>query len=494
MIDLQSLTYSYPVSEDPALHGLDWHVGAGEHVVVTGVSGCGKSTLARCLTGLIPHFHGGRFGGQVTVAGVDTRLARPGELSRLVGFVAQDPETQTVMDRVEDEVAFGPENHRLARPEMRRRVEAAMDQCGITHLRERELVSLSGGERQRVVIAAALAMGAPVLVLDEPTSQLDPWGAVEVLDAVHGLHGAHGTTVVLIEHRLGRALREATRLVVMGAGGRIVADGAPDVAIQALPDWSSPLAPDVDLYDGSVICGTERYRATIPEGERAIELEDVSFAYRETVAIENVSLAIERGRVTALMGRNGSGKTTLLKLMNGLLRPTGGAVHVLGQDIAGSPVRAIARRVGYAPQNPSAMLFNETVTAELRFTLRALGTSGDPDGLLRQFGLAEHAVNSPLDLSTGERQRVALAAVLIAPRPIVLLDEPTRGMDAGRKRDLAAYLRRLAAGGAAAVVATHDAGFMADAADRVILLDRGQAVADGPVGTVLLGVPAPLGY
>jgi len=500
MIDLERVTYRYPGSRRPALDLFDWHVDAGEFVVVTGPSGCGKSTLIRCLNGLIPHFHGGWFGGRVIVMGTDTRQTRTGELSRLVGFVAQDPETQTVMERVEDEIAFGPENHRLSRAEMRRRVEDALESVGVTSLRDRELVTLSGGERQRVVIAAAMAMQPPVLVLDEPTSQLDPWGAEEALSVLSRLPSRDGTTIVLVEHRLDRVLDKAMRLTVLGAGATIVADGDPDAASRALsyPPPLLELRATVRGFDGetsgrSILESTDHRVGSDwspPAGSTpqvAIQLEGVGFSYRGVAALERVDLDFRGGHVTALMGRNGSGKTTLLKLINGLLRPRSGRVRVLGEDVGQRAVREMARSVAYAPQNPSAMLFTDTVRDELRFTLRSLKLDGDLDEMLEQFGLLAQAAISPLDLSTGERQRVALAAVLLAPRPVVLLDEPTRGMDEGRKRELGVLLRHLAAAGRTIIVATHDTEFVARTADRVALLERGRVLVEGPMRDVLSG-------
>lgn len=503
MIVFDGVTYRYPGRDEPTLREFAWTLERGEYVLLAGPSGSGKSTIARCLTGLIPHFHGGRFGGRVLVFGDDTRGVRPAQISRRVGFIAQEPESQTVMDRVEDEIAFGPENHGLARRDIRWRVEEALDLLGLAALRDREIASLSGGERQRVVIAAAMAMRPELLVLDEPTSQLDPWGAEEVLGVLAHLNADLGTTMVLIEHRLERVLGLVERLVVLSPSGAIAADGTPAAAASAL-DTAPPLlraGRTLGWHPLPLTVRDARRAASVttglpdpptnapaagPVGD-AVELERVSFQYDGWPVLHDISVRFPAGAVTAVMGRNGSGKTTLLKHINGLLRPASGRVRVLGQDIARRGTTDLARFVAYLPQNPSAMLFNGTVDAELQFTLRCLGRPGDVDGTLDRFGLREMARRNPMDLSVGERQRVALAAILVARPSVTLLDEPTRGMDTRRKEGLAAILRELAESGSAVVVATHDVDLAARCADRVVLLGDGQVVAEGPPRRVLCG-------
>jgi energy-coupling factor transport system ATP-binding protein len=235
MISFESVSYRYPRQHGAALHRFTWQVEQGQFALIAGPSGSGKSTIIRCLNGLIPHFHGGAFGGRLMVFGIDTREAEPARLSRVAGLVSQYPEGQTVMDRVEDEIAFGPENHGLVRDAIRRRVEEALEMLGIAHLRSREIATLSGGERQRVVIASAMAMRPPVLALDEPLSQLDPWSAVDVVAALERLHVEQGTTIVLAEHRLERLLDGATRLLVIGPAEEILADGVTREAAGSVP-------------------------------------------------------------------------------------------------------------------------------------------------------------------------------------------------------------------------------------------------------------------
>ncbi len=505
MIRFERVSYRYPGQCRPALAGIDLTVDPGDFLVVTGPSGAGKSSLARAINGLIPHFHGGRFGGRLTVDGLDVTAHGTADLSTRVGFVAQDPETQTVMSRVEDEIAFGPENRGLERRAIRLRVEEALDLLGLSPLRSREIGTLSGGERQRVAIAAAMALRPAVLVLDEPTSQLDPWAAEEVLTVLERLNADLGTTIVLVEHRLERVLGWADRLVMLDRPGTVAADGPPREVVHALA-VGPPLAR---LARG---LGWEPTPLTVREARRVlaqfgpdpaalgappareprpgaplVRLERVSFAYGDRLVLREVSVSFAAGQVTALMGRNGAGKTTLLKQVNGLLRPRSGCVEVLGRDIARVSTSDLARQVGYLPQHPGAMLFNDTVAAEIAFTLRAQGRPGDGAEALVRLGLETLAQRSPFDLSGGERQRAALAAVLVARPRVLLLDEPTRGMDYERKAGLARLLREEAERGAAIVLATHDVELVAQVADRVLVLAEGEVVADGPPRSVLPG-------
>jgi len=498
-IATQDLTYQFPHAASTAIRDISWQAEAGSLTLVVGDSGAGKSTLLRCLNGLIPHFHGGHIAGHVSVLGHDTRDVAPRDLAHAVGLVFQDPEAQIIADRVEDEIVFGMENLGMDRRTMRVRLEETLDLLGIHHLRDRETATLSGGERQRVAIAAAIATRPDLLVLDEPTSQLDPLAAHDVLAAIRRLNDDLGMTVVLAEHRLDRVLAFAERIALLRDGRMI--EGPTQEMLNHLDDVP-PLVELARSFGWQPIPLTVREArrhidrlAPHPSpqdhsrtlGDELVRLEDVSHRYDGQEALRRVSLSGRAGEVIALIGRNGSGKTTLLKHINGLLRPSGGRVIVHGKDTSGRPVYELARSAGYVPQNPSAILHQETLADELRFTLRAQERNSAIDSLLATLGIQQQRERHPLDLSGGERQRAALAAIAIAQPPILLLDEPTRGLPGRDKATLAQFVRQYADAGRLVIVATHDVEFVANAADRVIVLADGEIIANGPPRQTLAG-------
>ena len=501
------VSYWYPGVDAAVLDQVAWSIERGAFVVVAGPSGSGKSTLLRCFNGLVPHFSGGRMAGSAQVRGLDTREHGPRSLSRSVGFVFQDPEAQSVAENVEDDIAFGLEQAGVPRQTMRKRVEEVLDLLGIAALRHPHVSTLSGGERQRVAVASALVLQPEMLVLDEPTSQLDPWGAEDVLTALHRLNEDLGLTIVLAEHRLERVAAFADEMRII-RDHLPVFDGCPGEAMLVLPDDAAP-----PLARLARSLGWDRAPVTIKEARRLlgslalppmpvelpsspgspiIEITDLSVGYGARRVLDRLSLAIAPGEFVALMGRNGSGKTTLLRSMMGLTQIAAGAVRVGQHDARGSKPEELAGIVGYVPQQPGRILFAERLIDELRFTLKhrpaeRSWSARDPQQLLDELGLAGLEERNPRDLSAGERERAALAAVLVGAPKVLLLDEPTRGMDAARKRSLAALLRREQANGAAIVMATHDVELVAECASRVVLLGEGEVVADGSPREVLSG-------
>lgn len=507
-IELDGVTFRYPGAERTVVRNLDLAVDQGAFMVIAGPSGSGKSTLLRCFNGLVPHFTGGQFGGSVRVGGQDTRRLGPRAMSRTVGLVFQDPEAQSVASRVEDDIAFGMEQLGIPSLTMRKRVEEVLDLLGIAALRRRDVATLSGGERQRVAVAAALALQPDVLALDEPTSQLDPWGAEEVLTALTRLNDDLGLTVVLVEHRLERVVGHADRLRYLPeqGSGDIVRDGPPrDVLAEIDPGAVPPLVVlgrrlgwtplPLTIKQGREAVRRDPRRpsspgidATIPAGRPALTVHRVSAGHGRSTVLRDVDLQIWPGELVALMGRNGSGKTTLLRTILGLHTPESGKIELDRRDVTALHAAERAATTAYVPQNPTTLFFAETLREELLFTRKHHGgVGGGVDETLAVLGLAHAAERNPRDLSGGERERAALATVLVGRPRLLLLDEPTRGMDYGRKRALGDLLRRLCAEGAAAIMATHDVELVAATATRVILLGDGGIVADGAPREVLSG-------
>jgi energy-coupling factor transport system ATP-binding protein len=507
---LDDVSYTYPGSAHPALAGVSLTIEPGELVIVAGGSGSGKSTLLRTISGLVPHFHGGTFAGRATVAGLDTRDHGPGELARSVGTLFQDPETQVVMGTVRSELAFGLQNQGADPAAVARGVEETALALAIAHLLDRPTGELSGGELQRVALGAALAGRPSVVVLDEPTSQLDPVAGDELVGTLRRVNEDADATIVLAEHRLERCLGIADRVIVL-AGGAIVCDAPPPeflawAGVHA-PRLQTPGARLLGLLGLPAVPGVRRARAELrgrgllPDPDRAADrvgdraadrvgapatdpaprrfgrprraagppaalaLDGVWHELRDGPAIlRGVSLTVAPGERLALMGRNGAGKSTLLRHAAGLMDPTRGRVRSAG-------------RVALLAQNPNDYLVHERVDDEAPADALALvGLAGDG-----------FAARHPRDLSGGERQRLALAVVLGGPSdaaPVVCLDEPTRGMDRDHKHRLAALLATLSA---AVIVATHDPEFAAAFAQRVVLLADGAVIADGTPAAILAG-------
>jgi energy-coupling factor transport system ATP-binding protein len=477
-LGLEHVTYTYPGAVAPALRGVTLAVEPGEFVVVAGGSGSGKSTLLRAAAGLVPHFHGGAFAGTLTCGGLDTREHGPAELAAVAGTLFQDPETQVVMGTVRAELAFPLENRGWSAAAVARGVEEAALALGIAQLLDRSTRELSGGELQRVGLGAALAGRPRLLLLDEPTSQLDPVAGDELLAVLRRINEEWGTAVLLAEHRLERCLPAADRVIALERGA-VAFDGAPErFAAWAPPELQPPVTRLCALAGvpdrPATVKGARRAlagriaaladdppdRASRPRARQqpAVALRRAWVEVKDGPAIlRGVDLAVAPGEPVALMGRNGAGKSTLLRLLAGLLEPTRGKVVRAG-------------RVALLLQNPGDYFLHDRVGDDVP-------------------GAGALADRHPRDISGGERQRLALELVLTrGEQPVaVCLDEPTRGMDRGHGARLAARLRELAGSGVAVLVATHDAEFAAAWADRTVLLGDGRPVADAPTPEVLGG-------
>jgi energy-coupling factor transporter ATP-binding protein EcfA2 len=498
LLSFDRVSYQYPGVTDPALKDVSFEIQPGEFCLLAGLSGHGKSTLLRAACALVPHFHGGRFSGTVALAGLDTREHGPARLGALAGALFQDPETQLVTSTVRAELSLALESRGHGAAAVARGVEEVALALGIDSLLERATYDLSGGEKQRVALGAALAGRPRIVLLDEPTSQLDPVAGDELIGLLRRLNQEWETTILLAEHRLERCLSAADRVIALD-GGSVACDGDPSAFLR----WSAEHAPALQTPGAKLFAlaglkpppvGVRQARTSLrshgllpDEDDRgslspkpaklrrprrsslALSMRGVWYELRDGPAIlRGVTLSLAPGESVALMGRNGAGKSTLLRHAAGLLEPTRGRVERGG-------------RVALLMQNPGDYFIHEHVGDEA--SAQALAAAG----------LTHMAERNPRDLSGGERQRLALAIVSdgtigVADAPaVVALDEPTRGMDRQAKAELAAELRRRASEGQAVIVATHDPEFAAACARRAVLLADGRVIADGPAPELLAG-------
>lgn len=501
MIELRGIGFEYDSA--PVLREVDLELAEGELVVVSGPTGVGKSTLLGVVTGLVPRFTGGVLTGDVLLDGVSIVHQPPRERAHAVGYVGQDPTAGFVTDVVEEELAYGMEQLGLPAAAMRRRVEETLDLLGIADLRARDLRTLSGGQQQRVALGSVLTMHPRLLVLDEPTSALDPTAAEDVLATLTRLVSDLGLTVLLAEHRLERVVPFADRFCLLAGDGRIhVGEPADVLAV-------SPVVPPI--VDVGRAAGWSPLPLTVRDARRRarglrlpppptgpwdqgreplLTARRLSVAYGRSVALREVDLTLAAGTVTGLMGRNGSGKSSLLWALQGAGRRHSGTVDLAGVDPARLDPAARRGVVGLVPQTAADLLYLETVAEECA---TADGSGPGPDGGCREIldrlvpGISPDS--HPRDLSEGQRLALALAIVLTARPRVLLLDEPTRGLDYGAKRHLARILGQLAGAGHAILVATHDVEFVAQAAGRVVVLAEGEVVSSGPVRDVVAESP-----
>ncbi|WP_369186916.1 ABC transporter ATP-binding protein [Streptomyces sp. R08] len=532
MIRFEDVSVTYDGAPRPAVQDVDFEVPEGELVLLVGPSGVGKSTVLGAVSGLVPHFTGGTLRGRVTVAGRDTRTHAPRELADVVGTVGQDPLSHFVTDTVEDELAYGMESLGLAPEVMRRRVEETLDLLGLADLRDRPIATLSGGQQQRVAIGSVLTPHPRVLVLDEPTSALDPAAAEEVLAVLQRLVHDLGTTVLLAEHRLERVIQYADQVALLPAPGAAPILGTPAEIMAVSPvfppvvdlgrfaEWT-PLP--LTVRDARRRAGELRERLTDREPTRGTpapvsgsvpnsrpssprwrtrkpdtptpaptaEVHALAVRRAQVDALRHLDLTIAPGETIALMGRNGAGKSTLLNSLVGLVTPTSGTVRVGGLVPHRTAPRDLVRRVGLVPQEPRDLLYADTVAAECTAADADAGAeAGTCRALVSELlpGVTDDV--HPRDLSEGQRLALALAIVLTARPPLLLLDEPTRGLDYAAKSRLVTVLRALAAEGHAIVLATHDVELAAELAHRVVLLADGEVIADGPTAEVVVASPS----
>jgi energy-coupling factor transport system ATP-binding protein len=512
MIRFKDFSFFYPDSLKPSLDRINVKIEEGEFLVISGPSGGGKSTFLRSINGLIPNFYGGKISGEVLVHGRNASETPTNQMSELVGMVFQDPENQLISNHVEREIAFGMENLCFPNDLMKKRIEEALDAVNISRLRNRITSELSGGQKQKVAIASALAMHPSILLLDEPTSELDPRSAEEVLNVIEKINDELGLTILLVEHRLERVIHHVDRILMID-GGKLIYDGSPrNIKSEHIENWKVGLPPVTrlslnfkDRLNNGIPLTVKEARLSLkgvlsnPKNKISWErknssdrisfsMEKVFFSYDgEKDVLKNISLNVYEGDMIALMGKNASGKTTLVKLMNGLIKQRKGKVLLFGKKIGDYSIDDLIKKVGIVFQDPNLHLFNDTVQEEVAFVLRNLEMEEKlidkkVEEILRRFKIYQYRNIYPHDLSGGERQRVALASVLVSEPEILILDEPTRGMDYYLKRELISYLREKAK---TVIMVTHDVETAAEFADRVILLSEGNIISDGNKRDVL---------
>jgi len=520
-IVLKNVTYFYPSSNTPALENISLEVNRGEFLVIAGPSGGGKSTLVRIILGLIPHIYGGVLHGEVLVNGVNVVEKGFRAIVNNVGVVIQNPENQVVNIVVEEEIAFTLENLLYSPEDIRGRVNEAIKALGIEHLRRRLTHTLSSGEIQKVVIASALALNSKILILDEPLAHLDPQGARELVSTLYKLCKDRGITVIIVEHRLSELAKYADRIVVLNK--RILFDGKPTLAINKLLEIGVEVPPISRLFkelnkspiplhvDSSVIeiltrdivnsdgiCTSNSLSSsyddyTAHKSDRAIFIEDLWYKYPDgRIALRGVNLEIFRGEFIAIIGANGAGKTTLIKHFNGLLKPWRGRVLVFGKDTKFSTVAELARNVGIVFQNPLHQFFEKTVLREVLFTLNNFGYKNCIDRaleVLKIFGLEDYAERSPYELSIGEQRRLAIASIVAYEPPIIVLDEPTAGIDYSLKLELLKILTKIIEKKKTVIIVSHDVEFLALAPlTRIVVMANGEVIASGSPREVFYNV------
>jgi len=495
MISFHNYSFRYASSSKFALRDINLKLFPGEFVLVVGDSGSGKTTLLRSMNGLIPHFYGGVYEGSVRIEGREVRKTPPKELLSVVSSVFQDPENQVLMSTVEKEIAFPLENLGLDEVVIERRVEEVLDLLGIYHLRGRKISTLSGGEKQKVAIASAIATYPRYLFLDEPTSQIDPNSAEELLSLLERLNDDLGMGIILVEHRMERTMHRADRLIVMKEG-RIIGDGEPRMIASKIDLDSEGVGyPQITRIARKI--GMKYLPLTVKEGRKTLEkiLKDVNpqedfsygdilvnvrslyFSYGQTSIIKNLNLKIRRGEILGLMGRNGAGKTTMAKLLSGLLRPSRGEVRIKGKRIITLGERERSKLVSMVFQNPNLHLFQDTIEEDILFSVED-GKEKKAEKIMKELGIWNLRKKSGKELSGGERMLAAIATIAVREPELLILDEPTRGLSFKYKLLLSKFLRDYAKNRAVMLI-SHDVETVARTCNRVAILSRGRIIAEG---------------
>jgi energy-coupling factor transport system ATP-binding protein len=530
LVEVRNLTFTYPDTAEPSINDLSLTIHTGELVILTGPSGCGKSTLCRHFNGIIPHLSAGVISsGTVVVKGMDVSQTPVHEMATTVGMVHQNPDSQLVCLEVRDELAFGPENIGLSHDEIVSRITRVIDWIQLQKIADLLTFQCSGGQKQRVALGSSLTLLPDLLVLDEPTTDLDPVGTQDVVKTICRIRDTLGLTFVIVEHGLDELLDVADRLIVMERG-RIMLDGSPTEllthhydemeriglripqhiaisrrlalergdqtgfplgkqdAVRAFAGWTETFKNPVILpVRQSEHLTTQDPSNMVP----AVKVENVAFSYGGGHnVVEGINLQIMPGEFVAMVGANGCGKSTLARLLIGLLHPQNGKINILGMDTRKTPIGKLTMRAGYLFQNPDAQLFNTSVEAEVSFGMRVKRMAAEEisqrvDEVLTLLGLQHYKDRHPFALSRGERQRLALATVLVTDPDLIILDEPTTGQDRIMLDGLIHLMRQWIERKCATVLMiSHDMGLVCQHAERTIVMSGGHIITDGPTSEV----------
>ena len=498
-VKIENVTYWYPESSRPSIENINLSIKQGELLLLAGPSGCGKSTLLRLINKLVPDYYGGKISGEVYLWGKKLRDSSRRDIASRVGMVYQHPEKQIVLQDVERELAFGLENLNTDMKKMKRNVSEVISFLNLQNIKERSTMNISGGEKQKLAIGSVIAMDPEIIIFDEPISQLDPIAAEEVINCISRLNRDMGKTVIMAEQRLDKCFEIADRIVFMEEG-RIIEEGtALSIPHSITKRCFLPVIPymfrsaqweHIPLnvkearsmildYDYSTINSPEN---NLKDSCPVLQITGLSFEYeKNTSLLKNVNLTLNKGEFLTIMGENGAGKSTLFKIVSGLIDGYRGQVKVNGKNIKSMETVERVKTIGYLSQNPNDYLGRDTVFDEVAYTLRNIGEFNVDrvNQMLDRMDLMGLKEKNPRDLSGGEKQRTALACTIIASPEILILDEPTRGMDWDSKESLGGYLRSLCDSGTSVVLITHDVDFAADYTDNIALMFDGSIIASG---------------
>jgi energy-coupling factor transport system ATP-binding protein len=505
MISFSNVSLVYPNSRKTILENLSFTVNESELILIIGLTGAGKSSFMKLINGLIPHHTSGILSGEIIVAGQSINQLKPGQLSGIIGIVGQNPLNGFVTDQVEDEIAFGLETNGIERSVIRRRVEEVIDLLGLQSIRKRSLSTLSGGEQQRVAIASALVMSPKVLVLDEPTSALDPVAAEEVLAIINKLVHDLGLTVIMAEHKLERVIHFVDRIVLVQGDGQVQI-GTPQ-EIMSISDINPPIVKvakhlnlaQLPLSVRELKRVTNKWQfpikalksSPIEKTLPSVEVIDLSVQLSNKTALNKINLQFTAGEIVSVMGRNGAGKSTLLRTIAGGSNQFTGKVRIAGGDANKLTGKDLVTLVGYVPQEPADLFFGSSVKNECDHTDKQNELEqGSTEKILMSLSPSINVNTHPRDLSEGQKLVLALALVLVTKPKILILDEPTRGLDYRAKDQLTQILKEVSANSVTVILATHDVELVAELATRVVVIADGEVISDGQTRDVLTSSPA----